>query len=52
MAEETPLDCVDRVEILSVVDNVLDLLLMSSEVAKRMGPTGSGGGLPFQFGVN
>jgi 7,8-dihydropterin-6-yl-methyl-4-(beta-D-ribofuranosyl)aminobenzene 5'-phosphate synthase len=43
MAEETPLDCVDRVEILSVVDNVLDLLLLSTDVAKRMGPTGSDG---------
>jgi 7,8-dihydropterin-6-yl-methyl-4-(beta-D-ribofuranosyl)aminobenzene 5'-phosphate synthase len=29
---------VERVEILSVVDNVLDLLLTNTEVAKRMGP--------------
>ena len=43
MAEGTPLNCVDRIEILSVIDNVLDLLLMSSEVAKRMGPAGSEG---------
>jgi 7,8-dihydropterin-6-yl-methyl-4-(beta-D-ribofuranosyl)aminobenzene 5'-phosphate synthase len=43
MAAEIPLNPADRIEILSVVDNVLDLLLMSSEVAKRMGPTGSEG---------
>ena len=29
---------VDRVEILSVIDNVLDLLLLSTDVAKRIGP--------------
>ena len=29
---------VDRVEIVSVVDNVFDLLLMSTDVAKRLGP--------------
>jgi len=40
MAAEIPLDSVDRVEILTVIDNVLDLLLMSTDVAKRMGPTG------------
>jgi 7,8-dihydropterin-6-yl-methyl-4-(beta-D-ribofuranosyl)aminobenzene 5'-phosphate synthase len=34
---------VDRVEILTVVDNVLDLLLTSSDVAKRMGPGGPEG---------
>jgi len=31
---------VDRVEILSVIDNVLDLLLPSTDVAKRVGPGG------------
>jgi 7,8-dihydropterin-6-yl-methyl-4-(beta-D-ribofuranosyl)aminobenzene 5'-phosphate synthase len=31
---------VERVEILSVIDNVLDLLLLSTDVAKRMGATG------------
>ena len=40
MAAEIPLDSVDRVEILTVIDNVLDLLLISTDVAKRMGPTG------------
>jgi 7,8-dihydropterin-6-yl-methyl-4-(beta-D-ribofuranosyl)aminobenzene 5'-phosphate synthase len=40
MAAEIPLDSVDRVEILTLVDNVLDLLLPSTNVAKRMGPTG------------
>ncbi len=34
---------VDRVEILTVVDNVLDLLLGSTDVAKRMGPGGREG---------
>jgi 7,8-dihydropterin-6-yl-methyl-4-(beta-D-ribofuranosyl)aminobenzene 5'-phosphate synthase len=34
---------VDRVEILTVVDNVLDLLLSSTDVAKRMGPGGREG---------
>jgi 7,8-dihydropterin-6-yl-methyl-4-(beta-D-ribofuranosyl)aminobenzene 5'-phosphate synthase len=43
MATGIPLDCVDRVEILTVVDNVLDLLLTSTDVAKRMGPTGIDG---------
>ncbi len=40
MAAEIPLNSVDRVEILTLVDNVLDLLLTSTDVAKRMGPTG------------
>ena len=31
---------VDRVEVLSVIDNVLDLLLTSTDVAKRIGPGG------------
>jgi 7,8-dihydropterin-6-yl-methyl-4-(beta-D-ribofuranosyl)aminobenzene 5'-phosphate synthase len=43
MAEGTPLDCVDRVEILTLVDNVLDLLHISTDVAKRMTPTGIDG---------
>jgi 7,8-dihydropterin-6-yl-methyl-4-(beta-D-ribofuranosyl)aminobenzene 5'-phosphate synthase len=34
---------VDRVEILSVIDNVLDLLLLSTDVAKRVGPAGREG---------
>jgi 7,8-dihydropterin-6-yl-methyl-4-(beta-D-ribofuranosyl)aminobenzene 5'-phosphate synthase len=42
--EETiALKAVDRVEIVTVIDNVLDLLLMSTEVAKRIGPGGSEG---------
>jgi len=32
---------VDRVEILSVIDNVMDLLLPSTDVAKRTGPRAS-----------
>jgi 7,8-dihydropterin-6-yl-methyl-4-(beta-D-ribofuranosyl)aminobenzene 5'-phosphate synthase len=39
MAAQIPLESVDRVEILTVVDNVLDLLLLSTDVAKRLGPT-------------
>ena len=39
MATRSQLHPVDRVEVLSVVDNVFDLLLMSTNVAKRMGPT-------------
>jgi 7,8-dihydropterin-6-yl-methyl-4-(beta-D-ribofuranosyl)aminobenzene 5'-phosphate synthase len=35
---------VDRIEILSVVDNVFDLLLTSTDVAKRVGPTSLDGG--------
>lgn len=38
MAVENLLKPVDRVEILSVIDNVLDLLLLSTDVAKRIGP--------------
>jgi len=37
------LNSADRVEILTLVDNVLDLLHISTDVAKRMGPTGSDG---------
>jgi len=40
MAADSPLEPVDRVEILTVIDNVLDLLHLSTDVAKRMGPTG------------
>ena len=40
MAAESRLYSVDRVEILTLVDNVLDLLLTTTDVAKRMGPTG------------
>jgi 7,8-dihydropterin-6-yl-methyl-4-(beta-D-ribofuranosyl)aminobenzene 5'-phosphate synthase len=32
----------ERVEILTVIDNVMDVLLSSTEVAKRLGPTGRG----------
>jgi 7,8-dihydropterin-6-yl-methyl-4-(beta-D-ribofuranosyl)aminobenzene 5'-phosphate synthase len=38
VATQAQLNPVDRIEILSVVDNVFDLLLMSTDVAKRMGP--------------
>lgn len=41
--ESKELRVVDRVEVLSVIDNVLDLLLLSTEVAKRMGPAGPEG---------
>ena len=41
MAAQIRLDPVDRVEILSVIDNVLDLLLLSTDVAKRMGAVGA-----------
>jgi len=34
---------VDRVEVLTVVDNVMDLLLLSTDVAKRVGPGGREG---------
>jgi len=37
---------VHRVEIVSVVDNVFDLLLLSTEVAKRIGPGEIEGGRP------
>ncbi len=40
MATASHIDTVDRVEILTLVDNVVDLLLPSTDVAKRMGPTG------------
>jgi 7,8-dihydropterin-6-yl-methyl-4-(beta-D-ribofuranosyl)aminobenzene 5'-phosphate synthase len=41
MAEEIRLNTVDRVEILTLIDNVLDLLLTNTDVAKRIGPGGS-----------
>jgi 7,8-dihydropterin-6-yl-methyl-4-(beta-D-ribofuranosyl)aminobenzene 5'-phosphate synthase len=51
--EETPmtspaaLNPVDRVEILTVVDNICDLLLPSSNVARRMGAAAlEGAGMP------
>jgi 7,8-dihydropterin-6-yl-methyl-4-(beta-D-ribofuranosyl)aminobenzene 5'-phosphate synthase len=40
MATKISLDPVDRVEILTVVDNVFDLLLSSTDKAQRMGPAG------------
>jgi 7,8-dihydropterin-6-yl-methyl-4-(beta-D-ribofuranosyl)aminobenzene 5'-phosphate synthase len=43
MTTTIALEPVDRVEILTVVDNVVDLLLLSSEVAKRMSPAGPEG---------
>ena len=47
MTQRFVLTPVDRVEIVSVVDNVVDLLLMSTDVAKRIGPAGlEGGQLP------
>ena len=36
MTEQTTLNAVDRVEILTVIDNVMDVLLRSTDVAKRM----------------
>jgi 7,8-dihydropterin-6-yl-methyl-4-(beta-D-ribofuranosyl)aminobenzene 5'-phosphate synthase len=46
MAAPTLPNPVDRVEILSVIDNVCDLLLPSTEVAKRKGPGGAAGQPP------
>jgi 7,8-dihydropterin-6-yl-methyl-4-(beta-D-ribofuranosyl)aminobenzene 5'-phosphate synthase len=43
MDERIAMNAVDRVEILTLIDNVLDLLLMSTDVAKRIGPGGSEG---------
>ncbi len=43
MAAPTVPNPVDRVEILSVIDNVFDLLLTSTDVAKRKGPGGAEG---------
>jgi 7,8-dihydropterin-6-yl-methyl-4-(beta-D-ribofuranosyl)aminobenzene 5'-phosphate synthase len=43
MSNQISLNPVDRVEILTLIDNVLDLLLMSTDVAKRIGPGGAEG---------
>lgn len=40
MAAQARLDPVDRVEVLTVIDNVTDLLLTSTDVAKRLGAAG------------
>jgi hypothetical protein len=44
MATQILLNPVDRVEVLTVIDNVMDLLLLSTDVAKRIGPAGAVGG--------
>lgn len=38
MSTETPVRPVDRVEVLTLVDNVVDLLLAGTDVARRIGP--------------
>jgi 7,8-dihydropterin-6-yl-methyl-4-(beta-D-ribofuranosyl)aminobenzene 5'-phosphate synthase len=43
MVAQVPLKPVERIEILTVIDNVLDLLLPNTEVAKRLGVTGRDG---------
>jgi 7,8-dihydropterin-6-yl-methyl-4-(beta-D-ribofuranosyl)aminobenzene 5'-phosphate synthase len=43
MATQILLNPVERVEVLTLIDNVLDLLLLSTDVAKRMGPAGTEG---------
>jgi 7,8-dihydropterin-6-yl-methyl-4-(beta-D-ribofuranosyl)aminobenzene 5'-phosphate synthase len=43
MTTEIRLNPVDRVEVLSLVDNVTDLLLPTTDVAKRLGPDGPQG---------
>jgi 7,8-dihydropterin-6-yl-methyl-4-(beta-D-ribofuranosyl)aminobenzene 5'-phosphate synthase len=43
MAAEIPLKTVERLEILTVIDNVLDVLLPSTDLAKRMGAQGPEG---------
>jgi 7,8-dihydropterin-6-yl-methyl-4-(beta-D-ribofuranosyl)aminobenzene 5'-phosphate synthase len=40
MAEQTALTPVDRVEVLTVIDNVVDALLTNTDVAKRLGIAG------------
>jgi len=40
MTAQTMLNAVDRVEILTVIDNVMDVLLRSTDVAKRMEAAG------------
>jgi 7,8-dihydropterin-6-yl-methyl-4-(beta-D-ribofuranosyl)aminobenzene 5'-phosphate synthase len=43
MTTEIRLNPVDRVEVLSLIDNVTDLLIPTTEVAKRLGPAGPQG---------
>jgi 7,8-dihydropterin-6-yl-methyl-4-(beta-D-ribofuranosyl)aminobenzene 5'-phosphate synthase len=43
MATQIALTPVDRVEVLTVIDNVVDVLLRSTDVAKRMGVAERGG---------
>jgi len=43
MTAKIQLNSVDRVDVLAVVDNAVDLLLLNSEVAERMGPAGRAG---------
>jgi 7,8-dihydropterin-6-yl-methyl-4-(beta-D-ribofuranosyl)aminobenzene 5'-phosphate synthase len=43
MATQIRLNPVDRVEVLTLIDNVFDLLLLSTDVAKRIGPAGTEG---------
>jgi len=43
MSKQMPLTAVDRVEVLTVIDNVVDVLLPSTAVAKRMGTAGREG---------
>ena len=40
MTAQVALTPVDRVEVLTVIDNVVDVLLSSTDVAKRLGPAG------------
>jgi 7,8-dihydropterin-6-yl-methyl-4-(beta-D-ribofuranosyl)aminobenzene 5'-phosphate synthase len=40
MPKQIPLTAVDRVEVLTVIDNVMDALLTNSDVAKRLGVAG------------
>jgi len=37
MSKQMPLTAIDRVEVLTIIDNVMDVLLPSTAVAKRMG---------------
>jgi len=46
MPAKIQLNSVDRVDVLAVVDNAVDLLLLNSEVAERMGPAGRAGRRP------
>ncbi len=43
MTAQIPLTPVERVEILTVIDNVMDVLLGNTDVAKRLGPAGREG---------